>query len=361
MTRRINTASLRVIDVDEVLTGGREGGVAVGPQSDMASDMVEGAGELTGQEEADSLQQEIDEADAESYEQELADELYAYEARMDDRSESDDPYPPDDYEVKSGQDDGLYAASYDGDAHGASDGGDPAPGIEWIKLPSDLQNCWIAPFMDSERVSTMETDADGTDTYDDFAFNVVARSRRVARTRSTPGAIELARRDLERAQRAMYEAEKLAERNGVEPPVGAVVTYLRRYSAGPRHTYTFAAVRVESGWYVTGRETGVYTWEQINSFAIEGSLRVATGWTTDRAKAATVATATVVPAELPFTGARYTFRGREVIEYVYAMGEQIRREVVKTFPGKEKDAVKEARKLADHLQRRAQIGAPVLG
>jgi hypothetical protein len=181
---------------------------------------------------------------------------------------------------------------------------------------------------------------------------------------TTMDTLALAQRNLERAQRMMARAEEIAARNGVEPPVGNVVAFVKHYTAGPRIEYSFAAIRTELGWHVTGRETGVMSWDGLNEFADESTLYVVTGWDSDRSRAA--AHPVMAKAEqgtetgsidLPLTGARYCVRGSgdevDVVEEVYVMGDLVRTSIVTTFAGDE-GVSRQASELADTLNERQQ-------
>lgn len=97
--------------------------------------------------------------------------------------------------------------------------------------------------------------------------------------------VDVARTALEQAQRQLAEAQARAEKYGPEPEIGTAITFLHFYGDS-RKPYTFAALRTEPGWFVTGKETGWFTWVELHQELIyPGTLRVATGWDADLAKA----------------------------------------------------------------------------
>lgn len=104
--------------------------------------------------------------------------------------------------------------------------------------------------------------------------------------------LEAARLNYDRAARDLSEAEARATRFGAEPDLGVVVTFRKTYSlpsrsANRNRVYNYAAIRAQNGWNLTGRETGTKTWVELNEFADDATLRVATGWDTDPTTAVT--------------------------------------------------------------------------
>lgn len=68
------------------------------------------------------------------------------------------------------------------------------------------------------------------------------------------------------------ERERMAERFGTEPPRGTVITFPHRYPSSHK-TYTFAALRGTSYWYLTGRETKEYSWSELCAFIGDAPFR----------------------------------------------------------------------------------------
>jgi len=245
-----------------------------------------------------------------------------------------------------------------GDGDSGADNGPPDPASFEVGSVDDDAPAWTPPTVVEFQERTRRV---GT------AVRLRAgrtRSRGVQKTPEGTGmdTMELARRNLERAQREMAVAELKAVRNGVEPPVGSVVAFVKHYERGLSQTYHYAAIRTVLGWYLTGQETGVLGWSELNEFADEGTLRVATGWDVDRISAVP----SVVPSErpetsmveagagdLPFTGTRYYKEGQQsgaifVMEEVRVLGTLIRSREVQSFSGE--DASQQADKLIAEIR-----------
>lgn len=89
-----------------------------------------------------------------------------------------------------------------------------------------------------------------------------------AAIRRAEEALELAKADLERARRT----------DPPEPAAGSVIKFSARYHAGGR-IYTFAAVRTQVGWAVTGRDAQMRDWSGLlawmrETFTWVGEIRV---------------------------------------------------------------------------------------
>jgi hypothetical protein len=157
----------------------------------------------------------------------------------------------------------------------------------------------IASYMvDSASEPTAQDEADEREyAAEQRIFLMVDETQTVFNTMRKSGAVkmdelEAARLNYDRAMRDLNEAEARATRFGEEPALGVVVTFRKTYSLPGRSTnrnrvYSYAAIRAQNGWNLTGRETGTKTWVELNEFADDATLRVATGWDTDPTTAVT--------------------------------------------------------------------------
>lgn len=61
-----------------------------------------------------------------------------------------------------------------------------------------------------------------------------------------------------------------------QPGVGSVVKFTRYLG---RQTYTYAAIRTDAGWYVTGRDGArKYTWSELLDYAGSDDIVTQVGW-----------------------------------------------------------------------------------
>lgn len=62
-----------------------------------------------------------------------------------------------------------------------------------------------------------------------------------------------------------------------EYPIGTVLSFQKKYARGI--PYSYITVRVSEGlWYLTGRETRAYTWDELVVFIGKSSCRIVTEW-----------------------------------------------------------------------------------
>lgn len=100
-----------------------------------------------------------------------------------------------------------------------------------------------------------------------------------ARPARTPGSStrEYAlRKRIERDQAALAELEIRRERFGAEPAVGTTIVFVKAFDKpsplNGRTRYPYAALRTETGWYLTGRETGAKSWDELTEFIGDGEF-----------------------------------------------------------------------------------------
>lgn len=98
-----------------------------------------------------------------------------------------------------------------------------------------------------------------------------------------PGTSTSRRRRLESQVTALTdELARIAERP--DEPTGDVVKFTKRYEAHGKR-FSFAARKARDGyWYLTGSQTGRYSWDGLLDFVYdrygsEKTLKVASGWT----------------------------------------------------------------------------------
>jgi hypothetical protein len=90
---------------------------------------------------------------------------------------------------------------------------------------------------------------------------------------------------LERARWELEQAKRRAAWFGAEPPVGSVIKFSKRYPGSGRR-YDYAAIRVDPGWFLTGQETGTFTWPALCNFIGAGNaFQLATEWTVSQTSA----------------------------------------------------------------------------
>lgn len=66
----------------------------------------------------------------------------------------------------------------------------------------------------------------------------------------------------------------------VEPPPGSVMRWVKELPTGRKETrsYTYVALRVGEGWYLTGRETGCISFEELVDQIGDCECSIATTW-----------------------------------------------------------------------------------